>query len=94
MEEVRPPQLTPDVHSERATNVTLEMVLKEQVLDDKPCERDDLWPLVIMRLSLSAEPRSQDQDHLHRWAGLLERGDVRKAAGCRSECPAPELLAR
>ena len=30
-EEVRPPQDTPDVHSERATNVTLSMVLKEQV---------------------------------------------------------------
>ena len=30
MEEVRPPQDTPDVHSERATNVTLGMILKEQ----------------------------------------------------------------
>ena len=30
LEEVRPPQETPDVHSERATNVTLGMILKEQ----------------------------------------------------------------
>jgi pyruvate kinase len=30
LEEVRPPQLTPDVHSERATNVTLGMILKDQ----------------------------------------------------------------
>lgn len=29
-EEVRPPQDTPDVYSERATNVTLGMILKEQ----------------------------------------------------------------
>ncbi len=30
MEDSRPPQDSPDVHSERATNVTLAMVLKEQ----------------------------------------------------------------
>ena len=29
-EDVRPPQETPDVHSERATNVTLGMILNEQ----------------------------------------------------------------
>ncbi|GLI64206.1 hypothetical protein VaNZ11_007398 [Volvox africanus] len=29
-EEIRPPQETPDVHSERATNVTLAMILKDQ----------------------------------------------------------------
>ncbi|PNW83558.1 hypothetical protein CHLRE_05g234700v5 [Chlamydomonas reinhardtii] len=29
-EEIRPPQDTPDVHSERATNVTLSMILKDQ----------------------------------------------------------------
>ncbi len=30
-QETRPPQETPDVHSERATNVTLNLILKDQV---------------------------------------------------------------